>query len=52
MTACVFAGIKDEKPKADETMYVCVHGKVLTWTTARRHLGLPVERPIIEKEKE
>ena len=38
---CIFAHLKDEKPKhKDEKMYTCVHGKVLSFETARKELGL------------
>jgi len=47
---CAFAGMKDDDTrKGNETLYKCVHGKVLSWEKARRALGLPLERP--EKEK-
>ncbi len=45
---CVFAGIKEEKRHGDEPIYECVHGKTVTWTTARRLLGLPA-KPFEEK---
>ncbi len=38
---CVFAGVKEEVPKTKgEQMYTCIHGKTLSWATARRMLGL------------
>lgn len=38
---CIFAHLKDELPKShDQKMYTCVHGKTLTWDTARKWLGM------------
>jgi len=50
MNECVFASAKDERPKGDEPMYECIHGKLLTRATARRLLGLPADRQEEEKK--
>jgi len=44
MNSCIFAHVKDEKPKDKEPMYTCDHGKTLSWETARRILGLRVSK--------
>lgn len=51
MDKCCAAGVVDErdKVKPDEKLYECVHGKKLTWKTARAVLGLPT---IVEEKKE
>ena len=38
---CCFASLKNETPKStNEKMFTCVHGKILSWETARKYLGL------------
>ena len=45
-TNCIFAMVLDERKflKKNQKGYKCTHGKVLSWATARRVLGLPFEK--------
>jgi len=40
---CIFNAVPDERNdlKKDQLGYKCIHGKILSWDTARRVLGLP-----------
>ena len=37
---CCYAGLKSAPVDTKEKTYTCVHGKRLTWTDARRGLGM------------